>query len=180
MVAALSTGHKIGLAVVAGAFIAFALFSSFVAPRRRPDFPGRAGLSVFVIACFAFFAAMIAAVEVFGAESEAKAGQEAAAAPAESAGAAGTIQVREKEFKIVLPAAAKRLRRGRTTFVVRNVGKLPHDLEIQGPKVKSKTPLIAPGRSAKLTVALAKGVYTLWCTVPGHRQLGMVARLKVS
>ena len=49
MLAALTTAHMIGLAVVAAIFIAFALASSFLAPRRWPDFPGPHGLSVFVI-----------------------------------------------------------------------------------------------------------------------------------
>jgi hypothetical protein len=68
LVAALSNGHKIGLSIVAASFISFALISSFVAPRRRPDFPGKAGLSVFIIVAILFFAMMIAAVEIFGAE----------------------------------------------------------------------------------------------------------------
>ena len=42
VVAGLSTGNKIGLATVGGAFIVFALVSSFVLPRRNPNFPGRA------------------------------------------------------------------------------------------------------------------------------------------
>jgi len=62
LLAGLSTGHKVGLGVVAIVFIAFALTSSFLAPRRRADFPGKNGLSVFIIACVALFAAMIAAV----------------------------------------------------------------------------------------------------------------------
>ena len=41
VVASLSTGHKIGLATVGAAFIVFALVSSFVLPRRIPNFPGR-------------------------------------------------------------------------------------------------------------------------------------------
>lgn len=68
LVAALSNGHKIGLAIVAAVFIAFALISSFVASRFKPDFPGKAGLSVFVIVSILMFAMMIAAVEIFGAE----------------------------------------------------------------------------------------------------------------
>lgn len=64
----LSAGHKIGLSIVAGVFIAFALISSFVIPRRKPDFPGKAGMSTFIIVAILFFAMMIAAVEIFGAE----------------------------------------------------------------------------------------------------------------
>ncbi len=41
MIFALTTGHKIGLLVVGLAFIVFALVSSFVLPRRNPNFPGR-------------------------------------------------------------------------------------------------------------------------------------------
>ena len=40
VVAGLTTGHKIGLASVGGAFILFALISSLVLPRRNPNFPG--------------------------------------------------------------------------------------------------------------------------------------------
>ena len=64
--AELSTGHEIGLIVVAAAFIAFALVSSFLVPRYKPDFPGPAGLSVFVIGSFVMFGLMVAAVNFFG------------------------------------------------------------------------------------------------------------------
>jgi predicted PurR-regulated permease PerM len=64
----LTTGHKVGLLVVAGVFVSFALSSSFLAPRLKPDFPGRAGLAPFIIVSLALFAAMLIAVEIFGAE----------------------------------------------------------------------------------------------------------------
>jgi hypothetical protein len=64
--AELSTGHEIGLIVVAGVFIAFALASSFLLPRYKPDFPGPAGLSVFVIASIVMFGVMVAAINFLG------------------------------------------------------------------------------------------------------------------
>jgi heme/copper-type cytochrome/quinol oxidase subunit 3 len=67
-IAGLSTGHKIGLAVVGVTFISFALSVSFLAPRKWPDFPGEHGMSVFILACVVLFAAMITAVLVFGRE----------------------------------------------------------------------------------------------------------------
>ena len=169
LLAGLSTGHKVGLGVVAIVFIAFALTSSFLAPKRRLDFPGKNGLSVFVIASIVLFAAMLAAVVVFGAESEAKGAAEKPAATGR------TVQVKEKEFKITL--ASTTVPAGTVTFDVQNVGKIQHDLAVQGGK---KTPLIAGGKSAKLTVTLKKGVVTLYCSVPGHRQLGMVTKLTVT
>ena len=62
----LPIGHEIGLIVVAAVFIAFALASSFLLPRYKPDFPGPAGLSVFVLASIVMFALMVAAVNFFG------------------------------------------------------------------------------------------------------------------
>jgi uncharacterized cupredoxin-like copper-binding protein len=177
LLAALSTGNKIGLAVVGGTFILFALTSSFIASRRRPDFPGRNGLSVFVLASFVLFAAMVTAVIVFGVEkSEAKGAHEPAGA---AAPAAHTVPVSETEFKITLPA--QKLAPGKVTFAVRNAGKIQHDLVVTGLGVKgaAKTPLINAGESAKLTVTLAAGSYTLYCSVPGHRAAGMVAKLTV-
>jgi mono/diheme cytochrome c family protein len=74
VVAALSSGHKIGLAAVGGAFIVFALISSFVLPRRNPNFPGK-HMGVYITIVVLFFIAMLAAVVVFGRESkEAEAG----------------------------------------------------------------------------------------------------------
>lgn len=79
VVAGLSTGHKIGLAAVGGAFILFALVSSFVLPRRSPNFPGRA-MGLYVTVCVLFFVAMLSAVLIFGIEKkEAATGSEPAA-----------------------------------------------------------------------------------------------------
>jgi plastocyanin len=176
LLAALSTGNKIGLAVVGGTFILFALTSSFLAPRWRPDFPGRNGLSVFVLASFALFFAMVTAVIVFGVEKSEAKGAEPAGSPAPSG---QTVPVTESEFKITVPA--EKLASGKLTFDVRNDGKIQHDLVVSGSGVKgtAKTPLINAGQSAKLTVTLAAGTYTLYCSVPGHRAAGMVAKLTV-
>ena len=62
----LPLGHEIGLVVVAAIFIGFALVSSFVVPRYKPDFPGPSGLSVFVIVSVVMFGLMVAAVNFFG------------------------------------------------------------------------------------------------------------------
>jgi len=168
LLAALSTGHKIGLAVVASVFIGFALVSSFIAPRRRPDFPGKNGLSVFVIVSIFLFASMISAVVVFGRESEAKGAGKAAAT------ATGVIvKATEVEYKITL--STHKVPHGVVTFAVKNAGKISHNLTIQ--QGGKHTATFAPGKTVKLTVTLKKGAYTLYCSVPGHRQLGMVTKL---
>ncbi len=83
VVAGLSSGHKIGLAVVGGAFIAFALISSFVMTRRDPNFPGKR-MPVFIAVCVLFFIAMLSAVVIFGKESK-EATAAATTAPATTA-----------------------------------------------------------------------------------------------
>lgn len=90
VVAALSTGNQIGLAVVGGAFILFSLVSSFVLPARYPNFPGR-HVGWYVAAGILFFVAMISAVLVFGVEKKEaeKPGTETTAA-ATTTGAATT------------------------------------------------------------------------------------------
>lgn len=167
LLAGLTTGHKIGLAVVALVFISFALSASFLAPRKRPDFPGKNGLSVFVIASIFLFASMISAVAVFGVEkSEAK-------GASESKGA--VVNVTEREYKITL--STTKVKAGTVTFDVKNVGHVPHNLAVQGGKA---TQNISPGKTATLTVTLKKGTTTVFCAIPGHRQLGMVAKLTVT
>jgi uncharacterized cupredoxin-like copper-binding protein len=198
---ALSTGHEVGLAVTAAAFIAFALASSFLFPRFRPQYPGSA-LPAFIVVAFAFFFGMLGAVEVFGAEPKEGGGETVAettstptttAAPtttsatttaATTTGAttstapkpqATTDQASETEFKIALKSTE--LKAGKITFDVKNDGKIPHDLAIKGGE---KTKLIQPGGSAQLTVTLKPGKYHLYCTVPGHEQAGMKVDITVS
>jgi mono/diheme cytochrome c family protein len=91
VVAALSTGNKIGLAVVGGAFIIFSLVSSLVLPARYPNFPGR-HVGWYVAAGILFFVAMISAVLVFGVEKKepAAAGEATTTAAATTTGAATT------------------------------------------------------------------------------------------
>ena len=78
MLLALTTSHKVGLGVVAGLFIVFALLCSFVFPRMNPNFPGRrVGLFVLLVAVFTI--AELGAVEKFAVESTSE-----AAGPAET------------------------------------------------------------------------------------------------
>ena len=96
----------------------------------------------------------------------------ALAARTHAAGAA--VKVTASEFKFVL--STKTVPAGSVTFTVVNKGKLAHDFKIGG-KV---TPLISPGKTAKLVVTLKKGSFPYLCTVPGHAAAGMKGTLKVT
>ena len=76
MLLAITSEGKIGLGVLAGAFIVFALLCSFYFPRRNPDFPGNR-LGLFVLVTTVLFVATMAGVVVFAKEEEEAHGAEA-------------------------------------------------------------------------------------------------------
>jgi plastocyanin len=86
---------------------------------------------------------------------------------------ATTIHVKAFEFGFTL--SAKSARRGKVTFVVRNIGLGEHDFKING----KTTPLIQKGTTVKLTVTFTNaGKYPYRCTVGGsgiggHAAAGM-------
>ena len=186
MLLALSTWHKIGLASVAAVFILFALASSFLFPRYRPSYPaGRLGW--FIVVTVVLFVGMLVAVDIFGRESEEKAAAEneptssstTSTTSGGGGGAGQTVQVSEKEFEITLPSTT--LKPGSYTFDLSNDGQQPHDLTIDGPGVSDeKTPVIKGGQHATLKVKLTAGEYDFYCSVPGHKQLGMDVKVKVA
>jgi mono/diheme cytochrome c family protein len=70
---ALSTGQKLGLVAIAAVFIGFALASSFLFPRRDPDYPTERWLRWFVVACIALFVAMMSGMLLLAREEEGEA-----------------------------------------------------------------------------------------------------------
>jgi len=86
---------------------------------------------------------------------------------------ATAVTVTATEFKFKLSKLS--VPHGSVTFTVVNKGKLAHDFKIGG----KKTPLIKPGKSAKLTVTLKAGKAAYLCTVAGHAAAGMKGKLTV-
>jgi mono/diheme cytochrome c family protein len=66
---ALSTGNSIALALVAGAFVVFALICALVLPRRWPQFPGERGLGWLIAVTAVLCIATLAAVNTFAKEA---------------------------------------------------------------------------------------------------------------
>jgi len=204
---ALSTGHEVGLGVTALVFILFALASSLLFPRFRPDYPGR-GLPAFIVISFVFFFGMLTAVENFGGES--KHGEAAAAesttaetttaaqtttaetttqaatstqaatttAPTTTAAKPVATKVQVSETEFKITTDLTSFKAGEITFVAKNDGKIPHDLAVK--ETGNKTNLIPPGGTAELKVNLKPGKYELYCTIPGHEAAGMKLTITVS
>jgi uncharacterized cupredoxin-like copper-binding protein len=201
LIAALSTEHKVGLGLVGLAFVVFALLSAFLLPTLRPDYPGKRGLPAFLTLSVTLFVGMMFAVFFFGretSESHAAEGSKTTATTAPSQtttpsttapsttestttapAAPKSVPVTEVEFKIELPSTT--VAPGTYTFNLTNKGHVGHDLVFNGPAVDNeKTPVIDPGKTAKLTVGLKTGTYDVYCSVPGHKQAGMDVKLTVS
>lgn len=114
-------------------------------------------------------AAAIAAVLI----ASSGAWQPGRAAPAQ------TIKLTAKEFAFEPKEVSGRP--GEMTFVVENDGAVEHNMAIEdaAKKTIAQIAVIAPGKSEQLRVALRAGTYTIFCDLPGHRDAGMVASLKV-
>jgi hypothetical protein len=171
LLAGLSGGHKAGLAIVAGVFILFALTVAMVIPSRWPDFPTGAGLRPFLAATVALFVGMMLAV--FFLAKEPKEGE----AKTPPGPAANVEKVSEVDYKIKLPGSGGP---GAYTFEVTNDGKAVHNLTIEGQGIEKATADLQPGASGKLEVDLKPGKYELYCSIDGHKQLGMDTTFTVS
>lgn len=69
---------------------------------------------------------------------------------------------------------------GTVTIEFMNASPVEHNLSIEeaNKKVVGATPTFVGGKRT-LTLKLAPGTYTFFCSVPGHRQAGMEGKLKV-
>lgn len=98
------------------------------------------------------------------------------ALPAVAKNQATTVKITEGvPAEFVIKPAVTSVKAGSVIFKVTNSGNLPHDFSIGG----KKTPLLSPGKTATLTVTLAKGKALYKCTVSGHAAAGMKGTLTV-
>lgn len=105
-----------------------------------------------------------------------------------------TVSVKLVEFKLI--ASPKRVPAGTVTFVVRNAGRLTHELVV----LKTTTPAgklatkgmeavetgkvgqlaaLPPRKTTNLSLKLRAGHYALICNIPGHYTAGQFADLTV-
>ncbi len=68
---------------------------------------------------------------------------------------------------------------GPITIKMKNLGPLPHDIAIKGPKVNVKGKIVGKGKTSIIRATLKKGKYTFYCSVPGHEAAGMKGTLIV-
>jgi hypothetical protein len=83
------------------------------------------------------------------------------------------------EYSLVLSRGT--VRRGPALIQFLNRGEDPHDLRLRriGAANTVSVPEMRPGGLAELDTRLRTGRYRLWCSLPGHRERGMRALLRV-
>jgi hypothetical protein len=96
------------------------------------------------------------------------------------------LRLRVDEYRIVPQEVV--VKPGRMKFVVRNTGRLTHNLVIEVPPklpdgkpvLVSRTETMQPGQTAPaIKVTLKPGTYRLVCTIANHDDLGQFGTLKV-
>jgi uncharacterized cupredoxin-like copper-binding protein len=70
---------------------------------------------------------------------------------------------------------------GEVAFLVKNQGAIEHNLVLVAPGGKTVTliSVIEPGQTMRVTVSLSPGLYPFYCSLPGHKDAGMAATLRV-
>jgi plastocyanin len=68
---------------------------------------------------------------------------------------------------------------GSVTLRMANKSSVSHDIAIQGGGLNQVGKIVANGGISTVTANLKPGKYTFYCSVPGHRQAGMVGTLTV-
>lgn len=92
--------------------------------------------------------------------------------------AAADIKIAAREFLYVPKDLSAEP--GEVTFVVTNEGAIEHNFVVEdsAKKAAATIPIIEPGQTLRVIATLRPGTYTIYCSLPGHREAGMVAALK--
>jgi plastocyanin len=68
---------------------------------------------------------------------------------------------------------------GNVTIDMKNASSVPHDIAVQGNGINQVGKVVSSGGVSTVQASLKPGKYTFYCSVPGHRQAGMVGTLTV-
>jgi uncharacterized cupredoxin-like copper-binding protein len=175
---------KVPFYIAGGLLVAWALIVSMGVGMRNPSFPSTLGAQRGVMAITALLVALAVSMAVVTSGGSTN---KATAAPItqtgrEAASGSGTSSVKEEadpEGQLKFTTKDLSAKSGTVTIGFANASPLPHNLTIaQGTTALGATPTFQGGTKT-LTLKLAPGVYTFYCSVPGHRQAGMEGKLTV-
>jgi plastocyanin len=101
-----------------------------------------------------------------------------ASASSDSGGSAQALTATEQDFSISLDQ--KTLKAGSYTITVVNNGSSTHDLAVEEDgTTKATSDKVGPGEKTTFTVDLDAGKYVFYCSIDGHRAMGMEKTVQV-
>jgi nitrite reductase (NO-forming) len=137
---------------------------------------GPAVFWAFVAAIGSAFAILVAAIAAVAAVSLSDRDSAGGGAATSGSGETKTVAVALSEFKVE-PASIEVAAGSELILQVTNNGTMPHDLKLDG---QTGTDMIDPGGTATAKLGVMEESAQAWCTVPGHKEAGMVLDIKVT
>lgn len=176
---------KVPFYIAGGVLVVWAMVVSMGVGMRNPSFPATrwAERGVMAITVVLVLVAVSMAVITSGGSTS-----KATAAPVtqtgrEAASGSGSSSLKEEadpEGQLRFTTKSLSAKAGTVTIGFANTSPLEHNITIaQGTNVLGATPTFQ-GATKTLTLKLAPGAYTFYCSVPGHRAAGMEGTLTVS
>lgn len=103
------------------------------------------------------------------------------AAPAKPAGPASGLSLRaDPGGQLKFNRRTLSAKAGRVTIVMDNPSELSHNVALEGPGIETQLgEVVAQDGTSKISATVKPGRYTFFCSVPGHREAGMVGTLIV-
>jgi uncharacterized cupredoxin-like copper-binding protein len=170
--------------IAGGVLVAWALIVSLGIGMRNPSFPStpaaqRAGMAITaVLVLLAVSMAVVTSGGTAGKATAAPVTPQGAGAASGSVTSSLNVQA-DPAGQLRFTARDLSARAGTVAIGFANLSPLAHNLTIaRGTRVLGETPTFQ-GATKTLTLSLAPGTYTFYCSVPGHRQAGMEGRLTV-
>lgn len=132
-----------------------------------------AGHEILAVSCVA---AVLAVLALVGTGTWPSRTDSAAGASTVTATSGTPVEVSLDEFTVTPPTITVAPNTD-LVLTVRNVGHMTHDLKLNG---QHGTRMLAPGQQQTVELGPIKQDSQAWCTVPGHRQAGMVLTIRTT
>jgi plastocyanin len=91
----------------------------------------------------------------------------------------GTLDIPVAQAGLAFQFASAQAKAGQVTIEAKNPQPTGHNIAVQGNGVDQKGQVVQNGATSKVSLNLKPGTYTFYCSVPGHREGGMVGKLTV-
>ena len=92
-----------------------------------------------------------------------------------------TLKLSADKLKLSYNTKTLKARAGKVTIKMTNPSSVfQHNVAIKGNGVKVKGKVVGKGGTSTVSVKLKPGIYTFYCTVPGHEAGGMKGKLVVT